>query len=93
MRHPETIKKYVNKTFPRFGINKKQQITRLLYEISHREKLPLNAITKDIFNENLKFPNLKKYLIKRRFPNLAASAQPISPFCHSWISTHNTMSK
>ena len=80
MRHPETIKKYVNKTFPRFGINKKQQVTRLIYEVSHREKLPLSSIIKDIANEDLKFPNLKKYLIKRRFPNLTASTEPISPY-------------
>ena len=73
MTGPDIIKKYVSRNFPSFGVNKKLQVTRLLYEISKRESLPFKELIKDIPQEPLRFPNLKKYLIARRFPDLTAA--------------------
>ncbi len=80
MSSPDTIKRYVSKNFQSFGINKAQQVTRLLYEISKRESIPFKRIIKDGPQRYPKFPNLKKYLIKRRFPVLMATGEKVTPY-------------
>ncbi|UCH12156.1 MAG: hypothetical protein JSW18_04890, partial [Candidatus Omnitrophota bacterium] len=80
MSSTDTIKRYVSKNFQSFGINKAQQITRLLYEISKRESLSFKRIIKDGPQEYPKFSNLKKYLINRRFPVLMATGEEATPY-------------
>jgi len=56
----------VDTAFPEFGPNKKQEITRLLYEISKRESsAPDNIIEHAGFKD---FEKLKQYLLKKRYP-------------------------
>jgi spore photoproduct lyase len=57
----------VNTAFPEFGPNKKQEITRLLYEISKRE----SCIPEDLLNDiDLRdFEKLKQYLLRKRYPH------------------------
>lgn len=78
MTHPDTIKRYVIKTFPSFGVNKTQQISRLLFEISKREGVSLARTIKHIPTGPLRFATIKKYLISRRFPETtAAGGEPV----------------
>lgn len=59
-------KSFVKTNFPKFGVNKKQEITRLLYEISKRENIALAAIIKEKFLED--YSIIKKRLLERRYP-------------------------
>ena len=64
----------VKADFPRFGVNKKQEITRLLYEISKREGIEPEDILEDgEFPQD--YLRLKKALLERRYP-LAYQDQP-----------------
>ena len=56
----------VKSKFPYFGVNKKQEIIRLLYEISKRENIPPAKVVKEINCRNYHY--LKKYLLQRRYP-------------------------
>src|SRR3989338_4444385 len=64
----------VRENFPQFGVNKKQEITRLLYEISKREDVEPGEILKEeeLFQD---YQRLKKTLLERRYP-LAYQDQP-----------------
>lgn len=56
----------VNTHFARLGINKKQEVTRLLYETAKRENIePAKALPR-VYPRG--FASLKRYLIRRRFP-------------------------
>ena len=57
---------FVRSSLPRLGTNKKQEITRLLYEISKRDKCPPSLIIQA--PEKTDFNKIKKYLLKKRYP-------------------------
>jgi len=57
----------VEKAFPRLGVNKKQEIIRLLYEISKKENTLPFSIIKDI--DSIDFDTVKELLLRRRFPS------------------------
>lgn len=60
--------------FPRFGVNKRQEIIRLLYEISKREGIePSEIIEREESFQD--YRRLKKILLQRRYP-LAYHNQP-----------------
>ncbi len=64
----------VRENFPRFGVNKKQEITRLFYEISKKEGIePGEILTEEELFQD--YPRLKKILLQRRYP-LAYQDQP-----------------
>ncbi|MFC1666461.1 radical SAM protein [Candidatus Omnitrophota bacterium] len=56
----------VRSRFSHLGINKKREITRLLYEISKKQNAPPSSIVRDIDSKD--FDKLKAYLLKTRFP-------------------------
>lgn len=60
------IRTYVDKTFSNFGVNKKKEITRLLFEINKREPIPFLKIIKNL--KNRQFSLIKEQLLKKRFP-------------------------
>ena len=64
----------VRENFPRFGVNKKQEIIRLLYEISKKEGIEPGEILKkeELLQDYLR---LKRTLLQRRYP-LACQDQP-----------------
>jgi len=65
----ERIKKVnslIKSKFPFLKANKKQEITRLLYEISKKESVPPKNIARNI--ESKDFNKIKDSLLKRRFP-------------------------
>ena len=64
--------------FPDFGVNKKQELSRLVYEISKREKVPPQKILNSISSNN--FETVKKWLLKRRFPYSFSSEKMVKPY-------------
>lgn len=70
MVQAEIFQQYVTQHFAHFGINKRREITRLLYEISRRENLHPADILPEISGRELRFDDIKNDLIKKRYPNL-----------------------
>lgn len=64
--------------FPDFGVNKTREISRLIYEISKKEKTPIKKVLEGLQPNN--FEAIKKELIKRRFPYSSASGEEIKPY-------------
>lgn len=57
----------IDSRFPGFGINKKQETVRLVYEISKREFTSPENIIKDI--ALFDFEKIKQHLLKKRYPH------------------------
>lgn len=73
----KSAKSFVKSFFPGFGINKKQEITRLLYEISKRDNLaPKFIINK---TDSLNYDFVKKSLLSQRYP-VASLGGRIKPY-------------
>jgi len=64
--------------FPDFGINKIQELSRLIYEISRIEKAPIEDIL-DSLSPN-SFEAVKKELLKRRFPYSSTHDNGLRPY-------------
>ena len=64
----EAVNQYVDSTYQKFGPTKKQEISRLLFEILKREKSSLSEFVGQLPETGNNFNKLKTYLIKRRFP-------------------------
>jgi len=62
------IKNYVEKEFSDFGINRKREVSRLLYEIAKRDQCDFRKIVKNYPSTPVKFANLKSYLLEKRYP-------------------------
>ncbi len=87
----KSVNSFVNANFPEFGVNKKQEITRLLYEISKREEIPLCVLlrrvsticeakrrtTKQSKND---YDSVKNYLLKRRYPYAFSCPESVRPY-------------
>lgn len=68
----------VRERFPRFGVNKSREITRLLYEISKRDGIaPGGIIPKEAAGA---FKPLKAYLLARRFPITTEESSAFHPY-------------
>ncbi|MCM8784452.1 MAG: hypothetical protein NC818_06765 [Candidatus Omnitrophica bacterium] len=61
------IEEYVKYRFPSFGINKKREVMRLIFEIAKRDNLPFTEIIPD--TEYKDYRSLKSNLLKRRYPS------------------------
>ena len=68
----------IDSKFPDFGINKKQEIKRLVYEISKRDKILPKKILNSLSSNN--FESLKKELLKKRFPYSFLHNEPVKPY-------------
>ncbi len=77
----KSAKSFVKANFPKFGVNKKQEITRLLYEISKREEIPPGMLLpacrqaggESGFRQSTKkskndYNAVKNHLLERRYP-------------------------
>lgn len=64
--------------FPDFGVNKKQEITRLVYEISKRDKISFEKILNSPDSDN--FETVKKELLKTRFPYAVSHDKTMRPY-------------
>lgn len=68
----------VDSRFPDFGVNKKQEINRLIYEISKKEKILPEKIFNSLGSDN--FEAVKKELLKRRFPYASLNDKAARPY-------------
>jgi len=64
--------------FPRFGVNKTQEIARLLYEISKRDHVAPAAILRA--TPSADFGELKDHLLHKRFPRASPHDKPSKAF-------------
>jgi len=69
---------FVGSRLPQLGVNKKQEIVRLLFEISKKEGVSPPSIIQDI--DSLDFHRLKICLIKRRFPHAYLDNEASNPY-------------
>jgi spore photoproduct lyase len=67
-----SIQRYTDETFPAFGVNKKQEISRLLFEIVRRDGCPVQAVLPERVQQSCSFRQVKAFLTKRRYPNMPA---------------------
>ncbi len=80
--NPEQIKEFVNKNYPYLGINKQQEVSRLLFEIAKREHIDYTKVVEDLPQPPSRFTKIKDYLLERRYPSTMAKGQRIRPsFC------------
>ncbi|MGQ3683753.1 MAG: SPL family radical SAM protein [Candidatus Loosdrechtia sp.] len=79
MLNPEEIKTFVNSTYPYLGKNKRQEISRLLYEIAKRERTDYTKITGLLPQPPGRFNHIKDYLLKRRYPSLTKKGIRVRP--------------
>ncbi|HSV42925.1 MAG TPA: hypothetical protein VLJ10_00055 [Candidatus Bathyarchaeia archaeon] len=70
MRSITAISDYVDSLYPKFGINKRHEIARLLYEIARREKVAYDRILDEPMRACNNFFTVKAALVRRRYPEL-----------------------
>ena len=82
----DEVKNYVEQNFSCFGQTRRQEITRLLFEIAKREKLSVGILTEEFSSivkaQNslpLQFDQIKNYLLRRRYPK-ATHADGVTGF-------------
>ena len=61
----------VERRFPDFGPNKRQEIVRLVFEISKREGIPGDLVVEGLPSGCRSYTVVKEHLLKRRFPGAA----------------------
>ncbi len=64
--------------FPKFGVNKCQEIGRLVFEIAKREDIGFDAVLAQIPIGCKAYPAVKIHLLSRRFPQVAARGDKIT---------------
>ncbi|MFC1590684.1 radical SAM protein [Candidatus Omnitrophota bacterium] len=79
MVNVDAVKRYVKGRFKGFGVNKRQEFERLIYEIAKREGVAPDAVMRGFQGEFPEFPRIKRYLIKRRFPGAFLEAGSVRP--------------
>ena len=62
------ITNYVNERFQHYGHTKRQEVSRLLYEIAKREQCDFTHIVEEYREKTNNFNQFKECLIKRRYP-------------------------
>ncbi len=80
-REAERLKEAVDlveKRYPRLGVNKSREITRLIYEISKRENLPPSSVLPP--GGLKRFAEVKASLLERRFPEAGRQPAKLRPY-------------
>jgi spore photoproduct lyase len=71
MRKDQEIEQWVSQAYPGFGVNKRQELVRLAYEIAKREGCAFSEVFPPI--RTTSFGQVKHHLLQRRFPDLTQS--------------------
>ena len=71
LRRLRATRAVLARDFPRFGVNKTRELTRLVCEISRREGVPPERVLSG--TAGLRYPRLRKVLLRRRYPAAAAT--------------------
>ncbi len=69
----QQIQNLVRSKFSRFGPNKHQELTRLIFEVVKREKTSPETLLSGLPTGVKTFAAIKHWLVKRRYPDLSAS--------------------
>jgi len=84
MNSVSDLKAAVKEAFPKYGVNKVREISRLVYEVSRREKTQWQKVIENLRKiEKKEFSAVKKKLVNRRFPDAALSEKKLNPFLPS----------
>jgi spore photoproduct lyase len=77
---PQALKssESVTQKFPSFGPNKRQELDRLVFEICKRERIAPDVFLAELPIGVKRFPEVKQWLIQRRFPELTSAGIPVS---------------
>jgi len=65
------IEYFVDQTFPEYGVNRRQEVVRLLFEISKRDQCSHEEIVGAYSGQSMRFMDFKKYLIQKRYPKMS----------------------
>lgn len=78
----KSLNQLIEARFKGFGVNKKRETARLVYEISKRDKVTWSRILRGIpVNTGISaYPEIKSYLLKRRFPHASLAERKIRPY-------------
>lgn len=68
----------VDDRFGRFGVNKRREVVRLIYEISKRDRVSPGEVVSP--GNNFKFGDLKKTLLAKRYPVSAGRGNTFRPY-------------
>ncbi len=72
MIFPDAVKEYVKDRCGYFGLNKQREISRLVFEIAKKYKIDFKEVLDDALRRrSSRFPQLKRYLLKKRFPDIS----------------------
>ena len=63
---------YVQTVFPGFGLNKRNEVVRLLYEVSRRDGVSVDGILDERMKLVKDFEQVKAHLLSKRYPSLTA---------------------
>ncbi|MBI5417202.1 hypothetical protein HZA55_04565 [Candidatus Poribacteria bacterium] len=77
------IKSFVEINFQHFGANKRQEITRLTYEISKSENISSDKVFNELLTEDTPVENytkIKKKLLERRYRYAVSHNEPINTY-------------
>ena len=78
----DSLKTLVSKKYYYLGQNKRQEITRLIFEIAKREKIGFSPVFDQLPPPPSRFSFIKSYLLERRYPLLHQNGVKISQtFC------------
>jgi spore photoproduct lyase len=75
IRRLNSVKRFVDSHFPHFGVNKKQEITRLCYEISKSQNTNVSSVLRPLDRD---YHRLKEWLLRLRYPWSYALVSPRS---------------
>jgi spore photoproduct lyase len=73
------LKRSVRSRFRSFGINKLQEIARLVYEISKRDNITYQQVLAGLGDGLLDYARIKAVLLRRRFPYSIRMDEPFKP--------------
>lgn len=73
MLNVDELNNYVVERFCNFGVNKRREVVRLLYEVSKREQISHYEVMSGLLEGSTSFNQVKDYLLARRFPQLSVS--------------------
>ncbi|MEI8012523.1 MAG: hypothetical protein WCI27_08630, partial [Candidatus Omnitrophota bacterium] len=80
MMDTRELRAYIRARFPGFGVNKQQEIMRLVFEIAKREVLDPADVLNAVLPECRGYAALKEHLVTRRFPLTALTRRVSESF-------------
>jgi len=77
MNSVDLIEDFVDEHFKRFGVTRRQEVIRLLYEISTRDHCTVQDIFGNYNKNGKQFLDVKTYLIAKRYPDFMSRKEKV----------------